>query len=105
LQPSDLRIKKITNELNTKTQLNNLIQLRIVNYDYNKEFADNYGLNVNNKNKNNSKDTGIIAQELQKIIPDAVYESGSIRLPSGTLIENFLVVNKVSFLINNYIII
>jgi hypothetical protein len=40
-------------------------------------------------------DTGIIAQEVQKIIPEAVKETGDIELPNGQKITNFLVVNKV----------
>ena len=40
-------------------------------------------------------DTGVLAQELLEILPDAVRETGDIVLPNGQRVENFLVVNKV----------
>lgn len=39
-------------------------------------------------------DTGVIAQEIREVLPDAVQEAGSILLPSGEVIDNFLLVNK-----------
>jgi hypothetical protein len=45
------------------------------------------------------QDTGVIAQEIQKILPDAVKGSEKIVLPSGEVIEDFLLVNKVGLLI------
>lgn len=44
----------------------------------------------------NAHDTGVIAQEVQKILPEAVTSAGSIVLPDGTKFENFLLVDKVS---------
>ena len=40
-------------------------------------------------------DTGVLAQEVQRIIPDAVKATGDLDLGNGNKIENFLVVNKV----------
>lgn len=39
-------------------------------------------------------DTGVIAQEVREVLPDAVLEAGSVLLPSGEIIDNFLLVNK-----------
>lgn len=69
-------------------QLTNVRQLRVVKYRYDPEFSDHCGLDT-------QSDTGIIAQELRNILPEAVMPAGDIILPSGTRIDNFLVVNKV----------
>ncbi|GAB6021651.1 hypothetical protein CHUAL_004235 [Chamberlinius hualienensis] len=95
-QPSDVRAKEDIQELDTKEQLRNLQQLRIVRYQYREEFAKHAGLQ-----KDERHDTGVIAQEVQKVLPDAVKESGDIVLPSGQRIDNFLVVNKDRIFMEN----
>ena len=40
------------------------------------------------------RDTGVIAQELREVLPDAVRETGDLELSSG-VIEGLLGVNKV----------
>ena len=65
--------------------------LRVVHYKYTEEFAETAGLKEDER-----ADTGVIAQEVECIIPDAVRPAGNIVLPDGRQIENFLVVNKVS---------
>lgn len=42
-----------------------------------------------------STDTGVIAQEVRRVIPEAVKEAGDVTLPNGDTIPKFLVVNKV----------
>lgn len=44
-------------------------------------------------------DTGVIAQEVAQILPEAVRPAGDIILDNGTSVNNFLVVNKASLLI------
>ena len=61
-----------------------------MHYKYTEQFAETAGLNEDERS-----DTGVIAQELKVIIPDAVRPAGNIVLPDGRQIENFLVVNKV----------
>lgn len=39
-------------------------------------------------------DTGVIAQEVREVLPDAVQEAGSVVLSTGEVIDNFLLVNK-----------
>ena len=38
---------------------------------------------------------GVIAQEVQKILPDAVKPIGDVHMNNGAVIEDFLAVNKV----------
>lgn len=40
--------------------------------------------------------TGVIAQEVQKILPEAVKEGGDVVCTNGETIPNLLVVNKVN---------
>lgn len=77
--------------MDTKEQLKNVQQLRVVRYKYNPEFARLVGLS-----EEDAVDTGVIAQEVQQIIPDAVKETGEVDLPNGAKIDGFLVVNKVT---------
>jgi hypothetical protein len=90
IQPSDLRIKYNISELNTVQQLENINQIRVVQYQYDETFAEN------NELDSKKHQTGIIAQEIQKVLPDAIFNGGNLRLADGTNIDNFLQVNKVS---------
>ena len=64
----------------------------MVRYRYAPEFALHAGLSPENL----TSDTGVIAQDVQRILPEAVHTAGDIILPNGRRIDNFLVVNKVS---------
>ena len=77
-------------QVDTREQLQNITQLRVVNYRYDDQFADAAGLPVDQR-----IDTGVLAQELHHVLPDAVLETGDVILPSGETIPNLLVVNKV----------
>lgn len=107
MQPSDSRAKQEISELDTSQQLQNVRKIRVVKYRYEPEFAMHSGLvkmaNRNNKglnpdgSSNHSMDvidTGVIAQEVREVLPDAVQEAGSVMLPNGDVIDNFLLVNK-----------
>ena len=83
----------VTGQADTKEQLRNVQALRVVHYKYTEEFAETAGLKEDER-----ADTGVIAQELEVILPDAVRPAGNIVLPDGRQIENFLVVNKVIFI-------
>jgi myelin regulatory factor len=91
IQPSDERVKLNICELNTEDQLENINQIRVVQYKYDPTFAGHSELD------SHRYQTGIIAQELQKILPDAVHNGGNVKLSDGTNIDNFLQVNKVGF--------
>lgn len=114
VHPSDSRAKQEIGELDTSQQLQNVKRIRVVKYRYDPEFAIQHGLtktpvahstkfsetnerfnsNVERDDTNDVIDTGVIAQEIREVLPDAVQEAGSVCLPSGEVIDNFLLVNK-----------
>ena len=96
IQPSDRRAKTDIEEMDTKEQLRNVANMRIVKYNFKSEFADSVGLN-----EGNIKGTGVLAQEVQQIIPDAVKPTGDMLLSNGERIENFLVVNNDRIFMEN----
>ncbi|KAK3102622.1 hypothetical protein FSP39_012737 [Pinctada imbricata] len=95
-QPSDIRAKENLKEVNSKKQLENLAKLKIYEYNYSEDFADTVGIPENGR-----KDTGVIAQEVKDILPDAVRETGDVPLPNGDVIENLLVVDKERVFMEN----
>lgn len=119
VHPSDSRAKQEIGELDTSQQLQNVKRIRVVKYRYDPEFAIHHGLtnaihsspavhSSTKFSKTNEQgslkssqsdvidiiDTGVIAQEVREVLPDAVQEAGSVLLPSGEVIDNFLLVNK-----------
>ncbi|KAH8371059.1 hypothetical protein KR093_006022 [Drosophila rubida] len=100
VQPSDSRAKQEIAELDTSVQLRNMQKIRIVRYRYEPEFAVHSGLRRESDTRE-IVDTGVIAQEVREVIPDAVQEAGSVVLPNGNVIENFLLVNKDRILMEN----
>jgi len=96
IQPSDKRAKTEIEEMDTREQLRNVASMRIVKYNFKSEFAESVGLG-----SDNLKGTGVLAQEVQKIIPDAVKPAGDMVLSNGEKIENFLVVNNDRIFMEN----
>ena len=84
-------------QLDTVEQLKNITQLKVYKYNYDNDYAKYAGLS-----KLDIADTGVIAQELSKVLPDAVRDTGDIILPSGNQLDNFQVVNKVGDSIGLY---
>ncbi|KAG8183036.1 hypothetical protein JTE90_015667 [Oedothorax gibbosus] len=95
LQPSDFRAKYDIHELDPREQLRNVSNLRIVRYRYLPEFGEQVGLQPH------LVDTGVIAQEVRTVIPEAVSEAGDVRLKDGSIIEQLLVVNKERIFMEN----
>ncbi|XP_050503840.1 myelin regulatory factor-like protein isoform X2 [Diabrotica virgifera virgifera] len=95
IQPSDIRAKKNIVECNTAEQLKNVQRLRVVRYEYEPALANQLSRD------NECSDTGVIAQEVAQVLPEAVKPAGNIILPNGTSIENFLVVNKERIFMEN----
>lgn len=76
--------------MDTKEQLLNVRAINLYNYRYTEEFAEAAGIE-----DPETVETGVLAQEVEIIIPEAVKTTSDVRLPGGEVIENLKVVNKV----------
>ncbi|XP_051779705.1 myelin regulatory factor isoform X3 [Erpetoichthys calabaricus] len=94
MHPSDIRAKENVQEVNTTEQLKRISQMRLVKYHYKPEFAATVGIDT-------TAETGVIAQEVKEILPDAVKETGDVVFANGETIENLLVVNKERIFMEN----
>ncbi|KAM8861620.1 myelin regulatory factor isoform 1-T1 [Synchiropus picturatus] len=94
VQPSDIRAKENVQEVDTTDNLKRISQMRLVHYQYKPEFAATVGIE-------NTAETGVIAQEVQQILPDAVKEGGDVVCANGETIPNLLVVNKERIFMEN----
>lgn len=95
MHPSDLRAKEHVQEVDTTEQLKRISRMRLVHYRYKPEFAASAGIEAT------SPETGVIAQEVKEILPEAVKDSGDVIFANGKTIENFLVVNKERIFMEN----
>ncbi|KFW69593.1 Myelin regulatory factor-like, partial [Pygoscelis adeliae] len=94
MHPSDSRAKQNIREVDTNEQLRRITQMRLVEYDYKPEFASVMGIK-------NTHETGIIAQEVKELLPQAVREVGEVSCNDGEKIENFLMVDKDQIFMEN----
>ncbi|XP_029414846.1 myelin regulatory factor-like protein [Nannospalax galili] len=94
MHPSDSRVKENIQEVDTNEQLRRIAQMRIVEYDYKPEFASAMGINTTHQ-------IGMIAQEVQEILPRAVREVGDVTCEDGEKLENFLTVDKDQIFMEN----
>ncbi|KFW88187.1 Myelin regulatory factor-like, partial [Phalacrocorax carbo] len=94
MHPSDSRAKQNIREVDTNAQLRRITQMRLVEYDYKPEFASVMGIK-------NTHETGIIAQEVKELLPQAVRGVGDVSCNDGEKIENFLMVDKDQIFMEN----
>ncbi|XP_009072291.1 PREDICTED: myelin regulatory factor-like protein, partial [Acanthisitta chloris] len=94
MHPSDSRAKQNIREVDTNEQLRRITQMRLVEYDYKPEFASVMGIK-------DTHETGIIAQEVKELLPEAVREVGGVACNDGEKIENFLMVDKDQIFMEN----
>ncbi|KFW09367.1 Myelin regulatory factor, partial [Eurypyga helias] len=94
MHPSDIRVKEDIQEVDTTEQLKRISRMRLVHYNYKPEFAATVGID-------NTSETGVIAQEVKEILPEAVKDSGDLVFSNGKTLENFLVVNKERIFMEN----
>eukprot|EP00041_Stephanoeca_diplocostata_P024651 m.631042 g.631042 ORF g.631042 m.631042 type:complete len:523 (-) comp22570_c0_seq1:395-1963(-) len=90
MQPSDRRVKQDIVPCDNKQQLDNIRALKLYKYNLKDAWADSVGV----PRADARQHTGVLAQELQKVMPDAVKQTGNRTLNDGTVIEDLLVVNK-----------
>ncbi|KAG8505688.1 Myelin regulatory factor [Galemys pyrenaicus] len=95
MHPSDLRAKEHVQEVDTTEQLKRISRMRLVHYRYKPEFAASAGIETV------APETGVIAQEVKEILPEAVRDTGDVVFANGKTIENFLVVNKERIFMEN----
>jgi hypothetical protein len=76
--------------VDTSKQLRNIAQMKVYQYQFDEDFAEFAGLLDQEK-----VETGVLAQQVKTILPDAVRETGDIAFSNGRTVDNFLVVNKV----------
>uniref|UniRef100_A0A8C2MRR3 Myelin regulatory factor n=1 Tax=Cricetulus griseus TaxID=10029 RepID=A0A8C2MRR3_CRIGR len=95
MHPSDLRAKEHVQEVDTTEQLKRISRMRLVHYRYKPEFAASAGIETT------APETGVIAQEVKEILPEAVKDTGDVVFANGKTIENFLVVNKERIFMEN----
>lgn len=77
-------------QLDSKEQLKKVAQMKLYNYKFSDDFANAMGIPEDSR-----EDTGVIAQEIREVLPEAVKEAGDVPLGNGEVIKDFLVVNKV----------
>jgi len=94
LKPSDQRIKENITAVNTSKQLENISNLKIYDYEL-KQWKSGTQQNTPRKER------GVLAQELQTIIPEAVQKLGDVQLKDGSVVHNLLVVNERVLLFEN----
>uniref|UniRef100_G1PFS5 Myelin regulatory factor n=2 Tax=Myotis lucifugus TaxID=59463 RepID=G1PFS5_MYOLU len=95
MHPSDLRAKEHVQEVDTTEQLKRIARMRLVHYRYKPEFAATAGIEAS------APETGVIAQEVKEVLPEAVKDAGAVVFANGKTIENFLVVNKERIFMEN----
>jgi len=78
-------------QIDSGPQLDHIVKLKMYKYKFKDEYADYAGLPVTARH-----DTGVLAHELRDVLPDAVTQTHDVTLANGDVIEDFLVVNKVS---------
>ncbi|XP_072948482.1 uncharacterized protein [Epargyreus clarus] len=102
VHPSDARAKHNIEELSSAQQLKNIQSIRVVKFNYDPSFAEHSGLlGFDPSSSTPQCDTGVIAQEVRRVIPEAVKEAGDVTLPNGDTIQKFLVVNKDRIFMEN----
>ena len=69
ISPSDIKIKKDISSIDIDDGLNNIMQLRPVVYKFTKAWQEQNGL------KNDKWQRGLIAQEVQEILPEIVVKT------------------------------
>ncbi|EDV29520.1 uncharacterized protein TRIADDRAFT_18287, partial [Trichoplax adhaerens] len=87
--PSDERVKHEVHEVNSSEQLRNVENMKLVQFKYKEQFAVPAGLDPSLLH------TGVLAQQVKEVIPDAVIKTEDVLLANGEKVDGLMVVNKV----------
>jgi len=97
MHPSDLRIKEQLKPMDSREQLDNVRSMRLYEYQVREPWAEAAGRDTEDR-----KEVGVIAQNMQRVLPDAVKETGeTIELSDGSKIDNLLIVDKDRIFMEN----
>lgn len=96
LQPSDVRLKTDITPLDNARQLSNVRNLRLYRYRLNDAWAETCG-----RTGADANECGILAQEVECVLPEAVRRSNSVAMRDGSVVEDLLVVNKERIFMEN----
>ncbi len=96
LQPSDQRLKTDIVPLNPEQQLANVRSMKLYRYRLSDSWAETCG-----RTGDDANECGILAQEVAKVLPDAVRQSNSVTMNDGTSVTDLLVVNKERIFMEN----
>lgn len=95
LQPSDRRIKENLRPTDTKKQLENVRQLDLVHFDLREPWARQAG------RSDSRHETGVVAQQVAEILPEAIHSGGLVTLDNGEVISDLKIVNKERIFFEN----
>ena len=97
LQPSDGRLKNNFRPLDSKRQLDNVRRLTLYDYDLKDSWTA-----VSGRKGEHISEAGVIAQQVQAILPDAVRPTHTnVTLANGKVVDNLLMVNKERIFMEN----
>ena len=66
-------------KVDSKQQLRNVVKMKLYKYRYSREFMEHAGLGTDDCE---GEDTGVLAQEVKEVLPEAVKESVGVCNPS-----------------------
>eukprot|EP01117_Protostelium_nocturnum_P006084 TRINITY_DN2190_c0_g1_i1.p1 TRINITY_DN2190_c0_g1~~TRINITY_DN2190_c0_g1_i1.p1 ORF type:complete len:838 (-),score=311.05 TRINITY_DN2190_c0_g1_i1:299-2812(-) len=92
LKPSDQRIKENLSRVSPADSLKNISNLRVYDYDL-KKWKE--------AGSHRHRERGVLAQDVQRVLPQAVETVGDVELGNGQVIQNLLVVNERVLLFEN----
>ena len=99
LHPSDRRIKTGIAPVAGSKQLQNIKAVQVVEYQYRPEYLAKF--TPEERTQMAKQQTGVIAQDLRMVLPDAVESAGDVALPGAGKVEDMLIVNKDRLFLEN----
>ena len=93
IQPSDCRIKENIQPISTNGSLTAISKINLYSFNYKDSYAKTCRQDGDLRDEP-KKEVGVLAQELQKVLPDAVKNCGEFKLNENEVLDNFLVINK-----------